>query len=389
MASQLNENIQYIDSATGELLNNGLVYIGENNLDAELNPITIYADVGLTTTLLNPQRIGPDGRVSNKIFIPGKYSLKVKDADNNQKLNDLSLGEAETISNTPLINVQGINAITADASPSIVSLVDGQTYILTTVAANTGAMTLEIDSLPAYPIKKYHDIDMESGDFEDHQIMAVIWNATDSVFELTSNTAALDASEISNTPAGNIAATDVQAAINELDTEKAGLVGDNAYTGTAQYAAGEGIVFNGDAITAANTLDDYEEGVWTPNIYGSTTAGTYTEIINYAEYTKIGRQYTCIADIEFSAASGGAGTLYINGLPEAYAAGGMASGSIAVKSLNLVNANPANVTLRRQTTASSTILIITESVDNATWDNTLITGVSTSTRLTLAFSFIV
>lgn len=41
-------------------------------------------------------------------------------------------------------------------------------------------------------------------------------------------TAASAASSISNTPAGNIAATDVQAAINELDTEKAALAGSSA-----------------------------------------------------------------------------------------------------------------------------------------------------------------
>jgi hypothetical protein len=93
MTAQLNENTQYIDSVTGELLVNGLVYIGENNLDAELNPIIIYADADLTTPISNPQRIGLDGRVENKIFIPDKYSLKVKSANNVQKLNDLSVGE--------------------------------------------------------------------------------------------------------------------------------------------------------------------------------------------------------------------------------------------------------------------------------------------------------
>lgn len=41
-------------------------------------------------------------------------------------------------------------------------------------------------------------------------------------------TAASAASSISNTPAGNIVATDVQAAINELDTEKAALAGSSA-----------------------------------------------------------------------------------------------------------------------------------------------------------------
>lgn len=41
-------------------------------------------------------------------------------------------------------------------------------------------------------------------------------------------TASSSASSISNTPAGNIAATDVQAAINELDAEKAALAGSSA-----------------------------------------------------------------------------------------------------------------------------------------------------------------
>ena len=40
----------------------------------------------------------------------------------------------------------------------------------------------------------------------------------------------IDAADIINTPAGNIAATTVQAAINELDAEKAKLAGDSAQT---------------------------------------------------------------------------------------------------------------------------------------------------------------
>lgn len=299
MAAQLNENTQYIDPTTGELLSNGLVYIGENNLDAELNLITIYADVGLTTTLLNPQRIGSDGRVSNKIFIPGKYSLKVKDANNNQKLNDLSVGEAETISNTPLINIQGSNDIIADASPSIVSLVDGQTYIFTTVAANTGAMTLTIDSTPTYPIKKYHNIDFSSGDFDDHQILSVIFNDTDNVFELVGNMSKLSSIGIDDN------ATSTAMTIDSSE--------DISYVGTAQFAAGEGVVFNGDAITEANTLDDYEEGTWTPVLTdGSTNAAMN---IQDGRYTKIGDLVTIQCRARTSSLLSVSGNLTMSGLP--------------------------------------------------------------------------
>ena len=49
-------------------------------------------------------------------------------------------------------------------------------------------------------------------------------------------------------------------------------------------AGNNGIKFGGGASTDANTLDDYEEGTWTPN--PSAFAGTIT--VNNAVYTKIG-----------------------------------------------------------------------------------------------------
>jgi hypothetical protein len=51
--------------------------------------------------------------------------------------------------------------------------------------------------------------------------------------------------------------------------------------------AGKGIDFSGVG-TAAEILDDYEEGTWTPVLIGATTAGvgTYTSQVGY--YTKIG-----------------------------------------------------------------------------------------------------
>lgn len=45
-----------------------------------------------------------------------------------------------------------------------------------------------------------------------------------------------------------------------------------------------GIQFNGDT-AAANALDDYEEGTWTPSLFGGLTGGT----VSYANYVKIGK----------------------------------------------------------------------------------------------------
>ena len=74
-----------------------------------------------------------------------------------------------------------------------------------------------------------------------------------------------------------------------------------------------GLTFNGDT-AAANALDDYEEGTFTPTIAGSTTAGTATYSVQNARYTKIGRQVSCQIDLAFSGGTG-TGDLQISGLP--------------------------------------------------------------------------
>ena len=66
---------------------------------------------------------------------------------------------------------------------------------------------------------------------------------------------------------------------------------------------------------AANQLDDYEEGTFTPTIYGddtagSTSGGTFTGI-----YTKIGNIVTATFSITDFTFSGGVGILRIGGFP--------------------------------------------------------------------------
>jgi hypothetical protein len=74
-----------------------------------------------------------------------------------------------------------------------------------------------------------------------------------------------------------------------------------------------GIQFNGDT-AAANALDDYEEGTFTPTVVGTTTAGTATYAAQVGKYTKIGDLVTFTVYISWSAGTG-AGDLKINGLP--------------------------------------------------------------------------
>lgn len=77
------------------------------------------------------------------------------------------------------------------------------------------------------------------------------------------------------------------------------------YLGGGVYLGGTG---------AANKLDDYEEGVWTPTITGSTTAGTHSSIIRGGEYVKVGSKVT--VSFFYSGSSGtGSGELRLGGLP--------------------------------------------------------------------------
>jgi hypothetical protein len=71
-----------------------------------------------------------------------------------------------------------------------------------------------------------------------------------------------------------------------------------------------GVTFNGDT-AAANALDDYEEGTWTPALGGSATA-TYTS--RTGTYTKIGNRVILFFEIRLATLSG-SGNTWLTGNP--------------------------------------------------------------------------
>jgi hypothetical protein len=89
---------------------------------------------------------------------------------------------------------------------------------------------------------------------------------------------------------------------------------------TAGSTSGAGISFPAtqSASSDANTLDDYEEGTWTPVLQGSSTAGTYVydTIRTGGVYTKIGNTVLIRGAIRVaSTTSAGSGDARITGLP--------------------------------------------------------------------------
>lgn len=67
------------------------------------------------------------------------------------------------------------------------------------------------------------------------------------------------------------------------------------------------------ASAGANTLDDYEEGTWTPTLRnGSGSALTYTTALQETKYTKIGNLVTCTVFIALATYTSSSGTLRID-----------------------------------------------------------------------------
>lgn len=63
---------------------------------------------------------------------------------------------------------------------------------------------------------------------------------------------------------------------------------------------------------AANLLDDYEEGTWTPTLSGSSTAGSATYTTQLGGYVKIGKQVIAQCFIHLSGTHTGTGACKVS-----------------------------------------------------------------------------
>jgi hypothetical protein len=169
----------------------------------------------------------------------------------------------------------------------------------------------------------------ESGDLFIHQGMSSVGHS----FYVNASTEAMRITSAGNVGIGTTApsekleiAADADPKIRFLDTgnldAKVGIVGSTALgfeVNGAERAritsdgyfrlAGGGIQFNGDT-AAANALDDYEEGTWTPVFSGTTFSGAIG-----ATYTKIGRVVNVQMNFVNQTLSSSSGTAAISGLP--------------------------------------------------------------------------
>jgi hypothetical protein len=99
-------------------------------------------------------------------------------------------------------------------------------------------------------------------------------------------------------------------------SDKAAIAGQT-FTGdiaAPKITASTGILFGTDT-AAANTLDDYEEGAWSPVVSGGTTAGSTSAGTFSGRYTKTGDVVKAQFSLLTYTLSGAAGDLIVSGLP--------------------------------------------------------------------------
>jgi hypothetical protein len=90
---------------------------------------------------------------------------------------------------------------------------------------------------------------------------------------------------------------------------------------------------------AANKLDDYEAGTWTPVLADAVTAGNTATMTADGRYTKIGRLITVecrMLDIDTTGMTAG-NNIFIRGLPEAVSVNSRATGSVSLDRVNFTN----------------------------------------------------
>jgi hypothetical protein len=161
---------------------------------------------------------------------------------------------------------------------------------------------------------------------------------------------------------------------------------------TAPSTSGAGITFPAtqSASSDANTLDDYEEGTWTPTVVGSSTAGTYTVVPIGCVYTKIGRMVALQFNIQFSAASGGSGQAVIGNLPFAMSNSGLAApGALTARFLNTTASTSNGLSaMRTSGNAGVTDFGMVLVIDNANWEIISISAINTSTEIVGQLTYI-
>ena len=181
-------------------------------------------------------------------------------------------------------------------------------------------------------------------------------NATKLSFKTASSEAAAEKMSLSSagllTIADDLVIGDGKTIGSASDTDAITIASDGKVTLAEVATVSKGIKFPATQVasTDANTLDDYEEGTWTPVVTGTSTAGTYEPdgTFNKGFYQKIGRMVTVrgISMLASSITGGGSGNMQIGGLPFNYdASHNCGAGAVVTDSVDFTDSAISNVNI--------------------------------------------
>ena len=156
-----------------------------------------------------------------------------------------------------------------------------------------------------------------SGIYSNTGVKMIGANGTISNTAITGLVTAAQIATVANTQiTGNI--TSSQITSNPTFYGNVSVTGAIGVGGATPTSNGSGITFPAtqSASSDANTLDDYEEGTWTPLFRCTTTNPTYTVTSATGKYTKVGNVvYYSFYLYSSGGATGGSGSVVVGGLP--------------------------------------------------------------------------
>jgi hypothetical protein len=133
-----------------------------------------------------------------------------------------------------------------------------------------------------------------------------------------------------------------------------------------------GVVFpaSQNAVANANTLDDYEEGTFTPNFLWGGAASGITYGNRVGTYTKIGNRVFFHMHVDYSARGSSTGLFTITGLP--FTSVATASGGDSAVAMRFLNVSLANYVITGFVGQSSTTIFLNATPTNFSADSTII-----------------
>jgi len=164
--------------ANGAPLTGGLIY---SYLSGTTTPVTTYTSRDGTTNNTNPIVLDAAGRTPAEIWLDGgvlyKFILKTSAFVQIGSYDDIpAINDTTTFSN--LITVAGTNTLTGLATPALSGYAAGAQYSFIAQNTNTGAVTIDIDTLGVKSITKFGTTALAAGDIIAGALMLIEYDGT-------------------------------------------------------------------------------------------------------------------------------------------------------------------------------------------------------------------